>query len=250
MAEMNGGGWSEEKEGQLVKLLQRLAGAREELEEDVLRARLRELSGEKIDGGLSTWLTWFLEKHLGIEHVLKLLAGYEEPRNEDESSPALTEEAVFTHPEYNWCALEKVKNRDDMLKLRFLYLDLETPLRISDDGPFSFRRLTGLSANELEFFAARPITETIFSDDAGVNHLRVLKDYGKLMMMPALPSSTQRAGAIIYAASIARALVKFDTKITSLTYKQLAESMQGLLSRPYITEAYRELFRAAVEKCS
>ncbi|MFW5856725.1 MAG: hypothetical protein ACOCX4_02520 [Planctomycetota bacterium] len=241
--------WNAEREGRLALLLQQLARS-DEGEEAALIGELRELSGADVDGGLSRWLQWYLEEHLGIRPVLDILVGRDPQPREGESGPALLDEQVFTRPEYNWCAIERVKNRDDMVKLRQLYLDLETPPALQAGGPFGFARLTGLAEDELTYYRGKTLTECLFDDAVQVAHLRVLKDYGKMMMMPVLPSATQRAGAVLYAASIAQALVRFDTKISSLSYQHLSESLESLLERPYVVETYARLFRAALDACS
>lgn len=242
--------WDAEKEGQLVQLLRQLAGARGGDEEETLLEQLREQTGQDLEGGLRNWLSWYFEDHLGIRPVIGILTGQEVWQEErEESEPVLLDGDVFVRPEYNWCAIERIHNRDDMVKLRQLYSDLEMPVRIDAEGPFSFVRLTGLSDDELEYFRGRSISEAIFAQEVRMSHLRALKDYGKLMMMPVLPSATQRAGAIIYAAAIAKALVHFDTKISSLSYQTLTESLGSLIERPYIVESYLKLFRDALEKC-
>jgi len=169
--------------------------------------------------------------------------------DEDRGNNLLGEEIVFERAEYNWCALERIKNKDDMLKLRMLYSDLEAPIKIDEEGPFSFRRLSGVDEEDLSYFAGKSISQSLFDDQVQVRHLRILKDYGKMMMMPLFPSATQRAGTILYAASISQALVLFDSKVTSLSYKDLMESLPGLLERPYIVDSYARLFRDAMEKC-
>jgi hypothetical protein len=241
--------WDTEREEHLVALLRRLALAEEEQELRLLRQELREVTGEAIEGGLSRWLAWYLEDHLGIRPALAVRLG-EEERTGEAAGAAMLEDEVFVHPEYNWCALERVTNRDDMVKLRQLYADLEGRLRIDAAGPFSFQRLTGLADEELEFFRGKSPSECLFAEEVRVGHLRVLKEYGKLMMVPVLPSATQRAGAVIYAAAIAQALVRFNTKISSLSYQSLAESLESLLERPYVVESYARLYRQALERCA
>jgi hypothetical protein len=240
--------WPIEKEGELVRLLRRFAEAEDAGETEDVRRKLRDATGEEIAGGLNKWLAWYLEDHLGIRPVLEVLTGHEPAPAGDGEPSERRDEPVFMRPEYNWCALERVRNRDDMTKLRHVYTDLETPLSVHEDGPFSFRRLTGLSAEELAYFHNRSLSDALFDAEVQLTHLRLLKDYGKLMMMPVLPNPTQRAGAILYAASIAQALVRFQTKISSLSYQHLAESLRNLVDRPYVVERYATLFRTALEK--
>jgi hypothetical protein len=245
-----------ENEGRIASLLRQLGHAEREEDREPLAAELRDLTGQNFGTHLGKWLAWYLEDHLGMRNVLSVLSGKtgsngdEEDPDESMSRSALEEEQVFESAEYNWCALERIKNKDDMVKLRRLYRDLESPIQTRVEGPFGFARLTGQDAESLDFFEGKSISQVLFHEMVQVRHLRVLKDYGKMMMMPVFPSATQRTGAIVYASAISQSLVRFDTKITSLSYKDLTESLPGLLERPYMVESYTRLFREALEKCS
>ena len=242
--------WTVDREGQVAVLLGSLAHCESDAERLPLAEELRALTGLDFGTNLGKWLGWYLEDHLRMRNVLGILSGKTTPKYEGTESAMLLEEQVFDRAEYNWCALERIKNKDDMLKLRSLYSDLESPILTDVEGPFSFRRLTSADSDDLRYFYNKSISQALFSDEVQVRHLRILKDYGKMMMMPLFPSSSQRTGAIVYASSISRALVKFDTKITSLSYKDLAESLPGLLERPYVVASYGTLFRDALEKCN
>ncbi|MCX7934037.1 MAG: hypothetical protein N3A66_02120 [Planctomycetota bacterium] len=242
--------WDVEREGRLAILLRDLARAESEKEKEARLAELRLLTRMDLGTEVRSWLAWYLEEHLGLRNAVTILTGKEEGESgESAALSLLQDEVVFAKAEYNWCAIEKIKNKDDMCKLHMLYSDLESTIQVDVEGPLSFRRLTGLSGEELAYFRGKSISQAIFDEKVEVRHLRVLKDYGKMMMMPLFPSATQRAGAIIYAAAISQALVRFDEKVTSLSYKDIAESFPGLLERPYVVESYRRLFAAALEKC-
>lgn len=241
--------WSTEKEGRIALLLRELAKAEREEDRLPIVEALREATQQNFGPELSKWLAWYLEDHLGMKNAIGILTG-RSPGEVEEEPESHADEIIFDRAEYNWCALEKIKNKDDMIKLRMLYRDLETPIQTDVDGPFSFRRLTGLDEDELAFFRGKSIGRAIFDEGVQVRHLRVLKDYGKLMMMPVFPSATQRAGAIIYAAAISQALVRFDTKITSLSFKDLSESFPNLLDRPYLVDSFVRLFQEALAKCT
>ena len=237
------------KEERIVDLLRRLACANNQDETDQIHAELRAVTGVELEGGLSRWLNWYIEQHLGIHSVLEVLTGRDPALISGESTSAFSDGDIFLRPEYNWCALERIDNRDDMIKLRQVYSDLESPLQIEEEGAFSFARITGLSDDEMEFFRNKSLTEVLFSENVHMEHLRILKDYGKMMMLPVLPSATQRAGAIVYAAAIAQALTHFDIKISTLSYQSLAESLENLMDRPYLVESYAKLFQNALKKC-
>ncbi len=238
--------WTLEAEGQAARLLRRLAQAESEAERQPLFGALRSLSGQNLPDELRLWLNWFLEERLELRNAVGLLTG-----RADSGRPAagLEDEPVFERAEYNWCALDRIRDPDNMRKLRQTYHDLETPLTVDQDGPFSFRRLTGAEEEDLAFFRGRSVSAALFAPTAGPRQLRLLKDYGKIMMMPLFPAATQRSGAVIYAAAICQALVRHRTKITSLSLTDLAESLPGLLDRPYLVDSYLDLFRAALECC-
>jgi len=238
--------WNLEREGRLAILLRDLACAENAEEKSDRLARLRLLTGMDLGSEVKRWLTWYLEEHLGLRNAVNIII---EQAEGEKDIALLQDEVVFGKAEYNWCAIEKIKNKDDMCKLHMLYSDLESPIQVDAEGPLSFRRLTGLGGEELAYFRGKSISQAIFDEKVEVRHLRVLKDYGKIMMMPLFPGATQRAGAIIYAAAISQAMVRFDEKVTSLSYKDIAESFPGLLERPYVVESYRRLFAAALEKC-
>ncbi|MFH0910615.1 MAG: hypothetical protein V1918_03790 [Planctomycetota bacterium] len=257
--------WLEAKEGRLAFLLQRLATAVTPEETHTLASELREVSGQDIGGDISQWLKWYVESHLNIPpDVLapnappatvtpnaRPLPGASDLHQVGRrvSGPVGTDEIAFEKSEYTWCALESIQNRDDRIKLNQIYHDLETPIAVDGEGPFSFSRLTGLSMAEREYFRGRSLSEALFDEKVEIRHLRILKDYAKMMMLSALPGATQRSGSILYAAAIAQALVRFETKISTLAFQDLAESFSSLLARPYLVETYAKLFRAALEKC-
>lgn len=241
--------WTCEDEGKLANLLREFLRCERETERAPLLRDLAEMAGVDFGDRPGRWLSWYVQEHLGLREAIERLAG-EDARGDDPlPDKLLADEQVFEHPEYNWCALDRVKNKDDMQKLRMLYSDLESPIRSDAEGPLSFRRLSGADRDDLAFFHGKSVTQALFADGAQVRHLRILKDYGKMMMNTLLPSATQRAGTVVYAAAIAQALVRFDAKITSLSYRDLKESLPGLMDRPYITERYTELLRQAMEKC-
>ncbi|MBN2711046.1 MAG: hypothetical protein JXR97_01230 [Planctomycetes bacterium] len=249
MSEKQNHDWTLEREGMAAVLLRRLARCDAENDCHTLIEELRQLTGLDYGPNLGKWLSWYLEEHLGMRNSLAILSGKGVPEYTKNENLPLLEEQVFDRAEYNWCALERIKNKDDMLKLRALYSDLESPILTEAEGSLSFRRLTGADTEDLEFFGGKSISQAIFDDAVMIRHLRLLKDYGKMMMMPLFPSATQRTGAIVYAAAISQALVKFETKITSLSFKDLTESLPGLVERPYVVESYVNLFRTAMEKC-
>lgn len=240
--------FSVEQEGRIALLLRDLAHAENDDARAPLYDQLRELTGCDHDDRIRHWLQWYVEDHLGFHRAIGILAGLGDAPEGQVSVPLL-EEQVFERAEYNWCALEKITNKDDMLKLRMLYRDLESPLRTADPGPFSFARLSAADSDDLAFFEGKSLTEVLFDPGVQLRHLRTLKNYGKMMMMPALPSPTQRAGALVYAASISQGLVRFNTKITSLSFHELGESLPALMERPYIIASYADLFRAALAMC-
>ncbi|GEM_PF-2722748 len=242
--------WAEEREGRVVRLLQQLCASDSEEDTARLRDELQEATGQELDADPSRWLTWYFEEHLGIRPVIDVLSGRAPQENRRMSAVFLKREDVFARPEYNWCALERIHSRDDMTKLAHLYRDLETPMRADEEGPFCFARLTGLAEEEAEYFRGKTLSEALFSPQVQTRHLRTLKDYGKLMMLSPLPAATQRTGSILYAAAIAQALVRFETKITALSYRSLADTFKGLLDRPYLVESYTKLFEAALDKCA
>ncbi|MBN1257969.1 MAG: hypothetical protein JXA52_09725 [Planctomycetes bacterium] len=237
------------REERIVDLLRRLAATDDQEESKEIHAELAAVTGVELEGGLSRWLNWYIEEHLGIHSVLEVLTGRDPSIISGESTAAFSDGDIFLRPEYNWCALERIDNRDDMIKLRQVYSDLESPIQIEEEGAFSFARLTGLSADEMEYFRNKSLSEVLFDENTHMEHLRVLKDYGKIMMLPVLPSATQRSGAIVYAAAIAQALTRFDIKISTLTYQSLAESLENLVDRPYLVESYTNLFKNALKKC-
>lgn len=239
---------SVEREGRIALLVHALAHAESEDERARVYETLRSLTGCGHEDTMRHWLQWYVEEHLGFHKAIGILAGLADAPQEQVSVPLL-EEQVFERAEYNWCALEHITNKDDMLKLRMLYRDLESPLRTTEAGPFSFARLSAADQEDLAFFEGKSLTEVLFHSEVQLRHLRTLKNYGKMMMMPVLPSPTQRAGAIVYAASISQGLVRFNTKITSLSFHELGESLPGLLERPYIIQSYADLFRAALGTC-
>lgn len=161
----------------------------------------------------------------------------------------MEDESIFAHPEYNWCALEKITTRDDMEKLRSLYCDLETPLNTEEDGPLTIRRICELPPVECAVFHGQTLRYILFSPSSDLHHLRILKEYGKILMIPAFPATTQRTGALVYTGAIAQALVRFDIKISSLSYQQLAESFHDLLERPYIIRPFESLLTSALKNC-
>ena len=240
--------WSIETEGRVAQLLRALARHESEAERRPVIDELQRLTALDFGPNLGKWLGWYLEDHLGMRNAINILLG--KTTEQEAAEPvALEDEQVFARAEYNWCALERIKNKDEMQKLRMLYSDLESPIQTEAEGPFSFRRLSGADQGDRAFFQGKSISAALFAEDVQVRHLRVLKDYGKMMMMPLFPGATQRTGAIVYAAAISQALVRFDTKVTSLSYKDLTESLPGLLERPYIVKSYSDLFRAALAKC-
>ncbi len=246
MADENG--WGVETEGHLARLLRDLAHCESEAERRPLLTELVRITGLDLGDNLGKWLGWYLEEHLRMRNAISILLGRTDGEAEGEPEAGLGKEPVFERAEYNWCAIERIKNKDDMHKLRMLYTDLETAIRVDARGPFSFPRLTGADQEDLQYFQDKSISEALFAEQVQVRHLRILKDYGKMMMMPLFPAATQRTGAIVYAAAISQALVRFDTKVTSLSYKDLSESLPGLMERPYVVKSYRELFEAALEK--
>ncbi len=241
--------WSIETEGRVACLLRELARLESDDERRPVIEELRLLTGVDLGEALSRWLAWYLEDHLGMRNAVGILTGRQVSEERVENVLG-DDEQVFERAEYNWCALERVKSKDDMVKLRMLYIDLESPLRTEADGPFSFRRIGNVDEDTVGYFEGKTLTEAVFNPAVEQRHLRILKDYGKTMMMPVFPSPTQRTGAVLYAAAISQALVKFDAKITSLSYKDLSESLPGLLDRPYIVNRYADLFKSALEKCA
>lgn len=237
-----------DQEGRLAMCIRELARAESEEGRAPIYEQLHALTGCGHEDTVRHWLQWYVEEHLGFHKAIGILAGLVDAPQEQVSVPLL-EEQVFERAEYNWCALEHITNKDDMLKLRMLYRDLESPLRTSDAGAFSFARLSAADQDDLAFFEGKSLTEALFDPGVQLRHLRTLKNYGKMMMMPVLPSLTQRAGALVYAAAISQGLVRFNTKITSLSFHELAESLPGLLDRPYIIQSYADLFRAALGMC-
>jgi hypothetical protein len=235
-----------EQEGRISALLRAFGHSESEEERLGIAGRLEELTGVNHGASLGRWLSWYLEEHLEMRGAL----GIQASNDGEVGFPSLMDELVFERPEYNWCALERIRTGEDMRKLRMLYTDLETPLAIHTEGPFGFRRLTGLDDGEvLAFFDGKSLSDALFAEAATTRHLKALKDYGKMMMIPLFPSATQRTGAIVYAAAISQALVRFDEKITSLSLKDLSESLPALLGRPYLVERFSELFKAALVKC-
>jgi len=235
---------SPENASSLIVLLRKLAVVQSDSEHKTICESLQELTGA--DGKcLGDWLNWLLHDCVGVSNPLAALQ-----HHADHNPDPVSTEQFFDKPEYNWCALERITSPEDMQKLRDLYVDFETPIPTDCAGPLSFRRLTMVGESELAFFRGKSISEALFSSEVTPEHLRALKEYGKMMMMPVFPPSTQRAGAILYAAAISQALVRFERKITSLSPKDLAESLPGLLQRNYIVDRYLTLFREALGRCT
>ncbi|MCR4317248.1 MAG: hypothetical protein NUW37_12995 [Planctomycetes bacterium] len=158
-------------------------------------------------------------------------------------------EQFFPVAEYNYCAIERVRTRDDMRILRRLYHDLETPIEVGTDGPFAFARITGLTASELGSFDGKTITELLKHDGLTLTELRILKEYGKFMMNSGFPEDTQRSGTFIYFGAISKALTEYEEKISSRPFKELKEILEPLKSLPFVIGTFEKLFTDAIEIC-
>ncbi len=240
--------WNVEIEGQVARTIKAIAHCPLDNDKHPALVELQRLTGRNYGTNLGKWLGWYLEEHLGVRNAIAILQG-KAPDVLNDESELIADEDIFACAEYNWCAIERIKNKDDMQKLRMIYSDLESTIQVDSEGPFSFRRLTETDSDDWRFFRGKSISQALFAEDVQLRHLRILKDYGKAMMTLVLPVQTQRSGTVVYAAAICQALVRFDTKITSLSYQDLNESLPGLLERPYIVKSYAELFRTALERC-
>lgn len=239
--------WSEKDVNKFLVLIKELSNS-DPVRTAAIKEELSALSGEDSDLSLSGWLKWFIENYLALPDPVSLLKSPNETSLIN-SGPSMRQGDVFDKSEYNWCALEKIKNSDDMQKLRSIHNDLEYMIDVDLDAPYCFSRLTGLSDGELDFFRGKTFSQVIFDEKTEVMHLRILKDYAKVMMIPSMPAKTQRSGAILYASAIAQAIVKHDLKISSLSYSDLSKSLEALLERPYLVDSFSRLFKEALNKC-
>ncbi len=235
---------SPENASSLIVLLRKLATSQSDSERKTICESLHELTDYN-GKCIGDWMNWLLHDCIGICDPLSSLQ-----HHADHNGEPIQDAQFFDKPEYNWCALERITSPDDMQKLRELYADFETPIPTDCAGPFSFRRLCQADDSEIAFFRGKSISDALFCEETTPERLKLLKEYGKMMMMPVFPASTQRAGAILYAAAIAQALVRFERKITSLSPKDIADSLPGLLQRNYIVDKFLNLFREALGRCS
>ncbi|MHC4872200.1 MAG: hypothetical protein ACYTFY_10180 [Planctomycetota bacterium] len=240
--------WSGEELKVFTDLIKELRNSSPERSSEI-KKELSDLSGHESDDGLAGWLNWFIEKYLELPEPAVLLTSADSEDSIIHSGPSVSQDNVFEKSEYNWCALERIKNGDDMQKLRSVHNDLECLIDVDSDNRFSFSRMTGLEGDELDFFKNKSLSDVLFGDEADVIHLRILKDFAKIMMISSMPARTQRSGAILYAAAISQAIVRHDIKISNLSYSDLAKSLESLLDRPYVVDSYARLFNEALNKC-
>ncbi|MDO8682322.1 MAG: serine/threonine-protein kinase [Armatimonadota bacterium] len=146
---------------------------------------------------------------------------------------------VFGREDYRSLASSGDLSKDDVNVLWELYCDLETPISLESRGLFSPITITGFTRTELGRLHGISVSDWLLGGDTSIAELRILKDVGKMLFSNPLSIRAARAGRLVYATAIARALAKFGERISSLSLEQFRSLCDYLLSRPYLPPRYR-----------
>jgi len=97
--------------------------------------------------------------------------------------------------------------------------------------------------------ADRSLREVLMDPETSVSALKQLKDYGKAFGQASDSKAEQAAGAAVYYAAIAAALVFHEAKITAYAYPHLCENLAKLKESNWAPLRLKTLFGKAIDIC-
>ncbi len=126
--------------------------------------------------------------------------------------------------------------------------DLAEQIRL-DGGPLSFPRVVHREASELGYFQGKSFSQAIFDDSVSLDALHALKDYAKVCMSGPFPRHTPQSGELLYYATIARGITRFEAHISHQPVAKLRDVFRSMAEMPCLSPSYRELFAVALKRC-
>jgi hypothetical protein len=116
----------------------------------------------------------------------------------------------------------------------------------ADSVPEILRRPCG----ELSPVAGSPLGRVLLAPETDPAVLETVKEYGKGLSLKWKGGALHAAAVAVYYAAIASALVLHDRKITSHSYRSLADSFDMMIKKPWMMPELARLFKEAGDACA
>jgi len=126
---------------------------------------------------------------------------------------------------------------------------LADPLDVDKSYVDSVSATLGRSCEELQPIAGRPLGDVLLDPTTSLATLEMLKEYGKGLSRRWDEGTEHVVAATIYFAAIASALVSHGCKITTRSYRDLADLLRILMNDRWITPELGGLFDSARTIC-
>ena len=127
---------------------------------------------------------------------------------------------------------------------------LASPLHFDKDCVDSLSAILDRPCPELQSIAGRPLGDVLLDPTTPLTTLETLKQYGKGLSRRWDEGSEHVVAAMIYFAAIAAALVSHRRKITTRSYRDLADLLRMLMSDRWLTPQLAGLFDSARTICA
>jgi hypothetical protein len=125
--------------------------------------------------------------------------------------------------------------------------DLETTLDPEVGAPLSIQILLNAGREQIQFLAGRTFAEALADAGTPLEGLRLLKELGKLLLLPDLSPRMRSLGRALYFCSVAAARVHWKENIGSLSLEKTREALESL-HRDGLPEGLLGMCREAAEE--
>jgi hypothetical protein len=103
--------------------------------------------------------------------------------------------------------------------------------------------------HKLEVLAGKPIGKLILDPQTDISLVKNIKDYSKNLSESAKTEAENDTSVAIYYAAIANALVYHNLHITKFSFQSLRRSFYSLVSKPWMSADFVNLFKKAKQIC-
>ena len=132
---------------------------------------------------------------------------------------------------------------------RLLSDRLAGPLPMKTDVVEALPVLMGKLQRKLVPQEGKSVGELLLDKETKLDAIRMIKDYGKKLGKHRGSESEHAVGVVIYYAAIASALLFQNEKITSYSFKSLAESFEIMMQKPWLPSSMSRLYAKAKKLC-
>jgi hypothetical protein len=102
---------------------------------------------------------------------------------------------------------------------------------------------------ELPSLTERSLGQLLLDPATDLSIIKHIKSYTKAQAKAAVSTTEQEAATVAYYASLAHALVYYDTRITRLPFDALLENYNELIKNDWLEPGLMDLFKEAVGEC-